>query len=102
MPAKNYFRNQLAQGICRAEQAFAVTRRSSGKGRPLGAKLAVRQIAAQHVKACASEAFGHCAQQRRLAIGSRSMSNDQTLGTCGGQRRMQPSGNHFPFKTLYC
>src|SRR4029077_2636240 len=83
-----------------ALQSLAIACGCAREWRTGGAHLAVGKIATQNVKPCARESLRHGAQERRLAIRSRAVRDNQALAGPGRRRLMQPASNQLAFKTF--
>ena len=69
----------VAQRPHRARQAGAILDSHRREGRPVRTSLAERQIAAKHGNARSREGVRHGDQQRRVAIRSRAVRQNQTV-----------------------
>lgn len=80
MSAKKYATgDQLAKGGDSLFQALAIASCAAGSRRPKRTILTIRQIATQNRETLASKGFCQSYQKRRLAIGSRAVSEHETI-----------------------
>src|SRR5215470_2211201 len=89
---KNAARHTLPNDIGRAAQPLSITGGSSGKRRPVRARLAKGQVASQHRKSSFGKCAGYSQQKFGLAIRSRAVGEHKRVTACAS-REMKEAAN---------